>query len=324
MDNKSRTIESAVVGMYSSHPSPSSKDKLAYASRRMELRLNCCGVVEEDYVGKDVLDAGCGTGEYSCWLASRGANVIGIDLSDNAMQEGRRYAEKTGITGVYFEKRSVLQTGFPDNSFDFVYCTGVLHHIPDPFGGLKELNRVIRPGGKVLVSFYNLFGFFPREVRRQIAKLLGGRDLDKRILWGTRLFPFIKRRLLEGDRNDPQSALYDYFAIPHETLHSVGEVLRWFDQLGLEYTGCFAPARIRDYPAMYARKEYKMVEKKYKTRLLENIMGGLGVVEMRRERPCPLSRLLVQMLWLICGIDMFSICGRKAKVPPSSALNVLS
>src|SRR5262245_37662217 len=119
-------IESAVVKMYSHHPSPGFKDKLAYAAHRMELRLYCCGVAEGDYVGKDVLDAGCGTGEYACWLASRGAAVTAIDLSDGSLQEASKYAKEAGIAGVHFEKRSVLRTGFPDESFDFVYCTGVL------------------------------------------------------------------------------------------------------------------------------------------------------------------------------------------------------
>jgi 2-polyprenyl-3-methyl-5-hydroxy-6-metoxy-1,4-benzoquinol methylase len=311
MDKKFSSIESSVVGMYADHPSPSARDKIAYASRRMKLRLYCCGVTEKDFVGKKVLDAGCGTGEYSCWFASCGANVTGIDLSDNSIEEGRQYADENGITRVTFEKRSVLQTGFEDNSFDFVYCTGVLHHIPDPFGGLKELCRITRPGGKILVSFYNLIGFLPREARRRIARFLGGNELDKRVVWGSRLFPFVTRRLLEADRNDPKSGVYDYFAIPHETLHSIGEVLMWFDQLGLQYEGTFAPSNLRDYPAMFVQKNYKMVEDKYQNRFIEDIMGKFGIQDMDRTRPGQVSRLLVQLLWLVCGVDMFSICGRK-------------
>ena len=59
-----RAVEAAVVGMYSAHPSPSHKDKLAFASRRMKIRLHCCGIDEPDYKGKRVLDAVCGNGEY--------------------------------------------------------------------------------------------------------------------------------------------------------------------------------------------------------------------------------------------------------------------
>ena len=107
-----RHVESAVVGMYTCHPSPSRKDKVSFASRRMELRLYCCGIATEDYRGKAVLDAGCGTGEYSCWFASQGAQVTGIDLSDGSLAEARAYAKENNLTNVAFEKRSILKATF--------------------------------------------------------------------------------------------------------------------------------------------------------------------------------------------------------------------
>jgi 2-polyprenyl-3-methyl-5-hydroxy-6-metoxy-1,4-benzoquinol methylase len=195
----------AVVGMYSTHPSPSFKDKIAFASRRMPLRLYCCGIKEEDYAEKKLLDAGCGTGEYSSWFASRGAQVTGIDLSDGSLREAKEYVESLSLDNVVFEKRSVLDTGLADETFDFVYCTGVLHHTPDPFGGLRELTRVLRPGGKILISLYTSSGFLLREARRQVAKAIGRKDLRRRVLWGSRLFPFTARRLIKGERNDSQS-----------------------------------------------------------------------------------------------------------------------
>jgi len=310
-----RAIQSAVVGMYSRHPSPSRKDKLEFASTRMELRLRFCGVSGEDYVGRDVLDAGCGTGEYSCWFASRGSRVTGIDLSDESLKEAQAYARAAGLKGIRFVKQSVLQSGFPDESFDFVYCTGVLHHTPDPFRGLTELTRLVRPGGKILVSLYNSFGFAPRELRRQLTLRLGGERLEERVHWGRRLFPFTTRRLLEGPRNDPEAALYDYFAIPHETLHSLGEVLRWFDQLGLEYVGSFAPARARDYPALVGHRAYKKVDRPLYSPILA-LLARLSSLSTSPEfeRPGPLSRLLVQIVWLLCGIGVFCLCGRKPRV----------
>jgi 2-polyprenyl-3-methyl-5-hydroxy-6-metoxy-1,4-benzoquinol methylase len=315
MHKRERAIESAVVNMYSHHPSPSIKDKLTFASHRMELRLRCCGLTQEDYVGKDVLDAGCGTGEYSCWLASKHANVIGIDLSDGSLQEAREYAAAVGLHNLRFEKRSVLETGFPDASFDFVYCTGVLHHTPDPFGGLVELCRVLRPGGKILISLYNSFGFFPREVRRRVAQFLGGADLDRRVLWGRRLFPRTEQRLSQGNRNDPLSALYDYFGIPHETLHSTGQVLDWFDQLGLEYIGSFPPLQLGDYPVMFASKEYKSVERAFQHGLGHRISRFGIMKDMRRQRPGHPLQVLVQMIWLVTGVGVFSMCAQK---PPAA------
>jgi SAM-dependent methyltransferase len=154
-------IETAVVSMYSTHPSPSRRDKLEFASRRMALRLYCCGIDADDYVGRNVLDAGCGTGEYACWFAAHGSQVTGIDLSDGSLSEARAYARQERLRNVVFETRSVLDTGLPSDSYDLVYCTGVLHHIENSYNGLRELTRVLRPGGKILISLYNAVEFMP-------------------------------------------------------------------------------------------------------------------------------------------------------------------
>ena len=304
-------VESAVVDMYTAHPSPGYRNKLGFASQRTALRLYCCGVTEEDYVGKKVLDAGCGTGEYSSWFAARGAHVTGIDLAEGALREAQEYTASAGLDNVRFEKRSVLQTGFPAGSFDFVYCTGVLHHTPDPFAGFVELCRVLRPGGKILISLYNVLGFFPREVRRRVALLLGGKDLDRRVRWGRRLFPFTVRRLTKDDRYDSQSALYDYFAIPHETLHSIGQVLRWLDRCGLEYMGSFAPACLRDYSAMFAHEAYLAVEEEFQSGIGRRLGRLSRSAKMLRARPGVLSRGLVQMMWLVRGLGAFCMCARR-------------
>jgi 2-polyprenyl-3-methyl-5-hydroxy-6-metoxy-1,4-benzoquinol methylase len=306
--------QAAVVGMYSAHPSPSFKDKIAFASRRMPLRLYCCGIEKDDYVGKKLLDAGCGTGEYSSWFASRGAQVTGIDLSDGSLREARAYVDSLSLDNVGFEKRSVLDTGFADATFDFVYCTGVLHHTPDPFGGLRELIRVLRPGGKILISLYTSSGFLLREARRQVAKAMGGEDLQQRVMWGRRLFPLTTRRLIRGERNDPQSPLYDYFGIPHETLHSIGQVLGWFDRLGLEYTGTFPPARIGDYPAMFRHRDYSSVETEFHSRFGEAFCLFTKSATLTPKRPGALARALVQSLWFFGRIGVFSIAARKPEV----------
>jgi 2-polyprenyl-3-methyl-5-hydroxy-6-metoxy-1,4-benzoquinol methylase len=314
ISERQAACQAAVVGMYSSHPAPSFKDKIAYASRRMPLRLYCCGIEEKDYEGKKLLDAGCGTGEYSSWFASRGAKVTGIDLSDGSLREAKKYVESLSLDNVAFEKRSVLDTGFADSTFDFVYCTGVLHHTPDPFGGLRELTRVLQPGGKILISLYTSSGFLLREARRQLAKAIGGEDLRRRVLWGRRLFPLTTRRLIRGERNDPHSALYDYFGIPHETLHSIGQVLGWFDRLGLEYTGTFPPARIGDYPAMFAHQHYSSVETEFQSRLGEASRLFTKSATLTPERPGALSRALVQSMWFCGRIGVFSIAARKPDV----------
>ena len=245
------------------------------------------------------------------WFARHGSRVTGIDLSEVALGEARSYADQQALDSVSFEKRSVLATGLPGGHFDLVYCTGVLHHTASPFDGLSELHRVLRPGGKLLLSLYNWPGCLPRELRRRAVALLAGNDSDARVAWGRRLFPLTSRRLLAGDRNDRVAALYDYFAIPYQTLHSAGEVLRWFDRLGLDYAGSFAPLRLGDYVAMASQASFATVEPEYRPRILQFLGRHLPARELLRARPGVLSRGVVQLIWLLAGVGVFCICGRK-------------
>lgn len=301
--------EPSVTGMYASHPSPGYSDKIGAADRRMRLRLHCCGVEPDDWVDADVLDAGCGTGEYALWFAEEGARVTGIDLSTGSLEEARSFAESAGVDAVRFEERSVLDTGFEEDSFDFVYCTGVLHHTPAPFRGFRELCRVLRPGGKILVSLYNRAGFLPRHVRWWIVRLVADDDPGDRVRWGRRLFPFTAERLHDETLNDPETRLFDYFGVGRQSLHPLGETIGWLERCGLEYRGSFPPARLSDYPAMFAHPSYGSVEEEFRGPV-QRWLGRLGRGrELSRERPGLPSRAAVQLLWLAAGVGVFSVCG---------------
>jgi SAM-dependent methyltransferase len=186
---------------------------------------------------------------------------------------------------VYFVERSVQDAGFDDTYFDFVYCTGVLHHTSGPLGGLIELCRILKLGGKILVNLYNSVSFPPLEARRRIAKFLGGDNFDIRVVWGQHLFPLTTRRLLKGEWNDPKSPLYDYFAIPYQTMHSIGQVPGWFGQIGLLYIGSFPPAHLADNPVMFAHEAYECIEKKFQKSLFRHLRRFGRLKEIQCNRP---------------------------------------
>ena len=299
-----------LVEMYRSHPSPGYRNKLDFADKRMELRLHACGVRPEDYADGRVLDAGCGTGEYACWFASRGTDVVGLDLSTEVLAQARHYAEEHALDGIQFREGSVLDLPFDRNSFDLVYCTGVLHHTPGPFRGLRELSRVAQSGSKILVSLYHTWGFLLRALRWNIARLCGGEDLDRRVAWGRQLFPFTSRKLVDDDLEDPEAPLYDYFAAPRQSTHSVSEVLGWFDRVGLDFEGSFPPVHPTNYPALFRHEGYESIEEELKSPLYR-LVAQVGDLEMSRDRPTLLAHLLSELLWLFAGVEIFSICGIK-------------
>jgi len=94
-----------------------------------------------------VLDVGCGPGSLARYLARDGHSVTGID-ADPLMIDRAQYLA-TEISGVTFELGDVRKLRFSDGSFDAVLATNVLFLIPDPLAGLREMARVVRPGGIV-------------------------------------------------------------------------------------------------------------------------------------------------------------------------------
>jgi 2-polyprenyl-3-methyl-5-hydroxy-6-metoxy-1,4-benzoquinol methylase len=103
-----------------------------------------------DVQGKTVLDYGCGAGENSLLLASRGARVTGIDISPELVEIARRRLETNHLSGE-FRAISGYDTGLPDASMDVVFCMAVLHHL-DLEQARCEVLRVLKPGGAVIVQ----------------------------------------------------------------------------------------------------------------------------------------------------------------------------
>ena len=97
-----------------------------------------------------VLDAGCGTGTNSVWLAKQGFNVTGADFSEFALSEAEGKDE-----GINYRREDLTALSLEDASFDAVICIGVLMHIPDVEKALQELVRVLRPGGYLIIAEAN-------------------------------------------------------------------------------------------------------------------------------------------------------------------------
>ena len=100
--------------------------------------------------GKKALDYCCGSGENGVFMAKCGADIIGIDISPEGVENANLNAKREGLTlNARFEVRDAEATGFPDNSFDVIVVYGALHHLEYP-RAMTELRRIIKPDGEII------------------------------------------------------------------------------------------------------------------------------------------------------------------------------
>jgi ubiquinone/menaquinone biosynthesis C-methylase UbiE len=113
----------------------------------------------DGYRNKKVLEIGIGQGTDLTQFAKNGAICYGADITDEHLRLTAENFKAHGYT-VGLCKCDAATLDFPDNSFDFVYSIGVIHHIPDADRVLKEIARVLKPGGRFLGAVYRKWSAF--------------------------------------------------------------------------------------------------------------------------------------------------------------------
>lgn len=100
-----------------------------------------------DITGKRLLDLGCGAGENSVYFAKKGARCVAADYSPGMVEVALQLAAANGVQ-IQGRTMNAIALDCPDNTFDFVYASNLLHHLPDPHAAILEMHRVLKPGGK--------------------------------------------------------------------------------------------------------------------------------------------------------------------------------
>jgi SAM-dependent methyltransferase len=101
--------------------------------------------------GFNVLDCGCGPGSLTVDVADlvKPGKVVGLDINTDQFEAGRRMAAARGLTNVEFRRGNMAELPFADASLDAVIAITAVQHLPDPLIGLREIRRVLKPGGVV-------------------------------------------------------------------------------------------------------------------------------------------------------------------------------
>jgi 2-polyprenyl-3-methyl-5-hydroxy-6-metoxy-1,4-benzoquinol methylase len=121
-----------------------------------------------------ILNAGCGTGREAAIIARKypDADITAIDLSEASLNYARTQTSALGIRQIQFLKLDLHNVAELNQKFDAVFCSGVLHHLPNPERGLAALATVLRPGGVMKVMVYSRIArLWLAAVRRLISDL---------------------------------------------------------------------------------------------------------------------------------------------------------
>jgi 2-polyprenyl-3-methyl-5-hydroxy-6-metoxy-1,4-benzoquinol methylase/uncharacterized protein YbaR (Trm112 family) len=221
----------AVRRFYEAAPFPGypPNDSLSWLRRRAA-RSRFAELLEAAIPGDArVLEIGCGTGQMCLYLARADRLVVGADLTAASIGLAAAAARRFGVEQAHFVQTDLHQPGLCDAAFDVVYCSGVLHHAPDPQAAFRRIVRLARPGGMVVVGLYNSLARIPLRLRRAVGKLSGYRWIPGD--------PVLKDRAAEPARRE--AWLRDQYQHPEEHRHTVAEVQSWFRAAEVDYVRSF-------------------------------------------------------------------------------------
>jgi len=180
---------------------------------------------EEIPIGSCVLEAGCGTGQMSLYLSRRNRKIYGIDLSKGSLTEAEKFRKKNEIKNVYFQRMNIFNLCFKKNFFDIVISNGVLHHTHNPELAFNKLVGVLKKDGLIVIGLYHKYGRLVTKIRQKLISIFGKKMM------------FIDSRLRSSQVSDQKKYAWflDQYKNPSETVHTVSEILGWFEKNNLEF-----------------------------------------------------------------------------------------
>lgn len=153
------------------------------------------GWSRSDLAGKLVLDAGCGAGRFSEIALKYDANLVAFDLSEAVDVSKANLSSQDAL----FCQASIYELPFQSQTFDYVYCIGVVQHTPDPEATIRSLCRLVKPGGQIGLwiyerdwkSYLGTLGF-KYALRPFFARMSRSRQYDTCVALVNIFFPLVK------------------------------------------------------------------------------------------------------------------------------------
>jgi len=188
-----------------------------------------------------ILVAGCGTGQNAIATAQRfaGASVLAVDFSLASLGYARRKTREIGLKNIEYRQADILALGALGERFDFIECSGVLHHLEDPFEGWRILAGLRKPGGLMRVGLYSEAGRRPIARARELIAARGFAP-DAQGIRACRAAIRDDPALAQIARNEDffsMSGCRDLLFHVHEHCFSLPQIEEMIRRLGLEFLG---------------------------------------------------------------------------------------
>jgi len=248
-------MEKTVREQYESYPyplrDPSEGESDTVLGPLENLRIvnhHCFGGRRDFREPMRVLVAGGGTGDASTDLGSQlqrigAGEVVHLDLSEASQAVARQRAEAAGLTNVSFVRGSLLDVASMDlGEFDYINCSGVLHHLEDPEAGAKALASVLAPSGCMGIMVYGELGRIGVYHAQEMLRMLSGsRDSAERIALARKLLPQLphsnwlaRNDVMKWTADLDDAEVFDRFLHSCDRAYRVGGAVELMGSAGLD------------------------------------------------------------------------------------------
>jgi SAM-dependent methyltransferase len=228
---KQRDVTELVKQFYETTPFPNYDDVDSRQSLKQKATVSVFARLVDEHLphAATIFEAGCGTGQFTNFLGmGSGRTVVGGDVCMNSLKLAKGFRDRFSINNAHFVQINLFRPPFRPESFDFVISNGVLHHTSEPERGFRAIVEKLKPGGHVAIGLYNRLGRLPTLWQRALIERFGERaTLFDRRLRG--------KKLVHG-RWD--AWFMDQYRHPHESRHSIDDVMRWFSASGIQFVNC--------------------------------------------------------------------------------------
>jgi 2-polyprenyl-3-methyl-5-hydroxy-6-metoxy-1,4-benzoquinol methylase len=248
--------QDAVRDQYEQFPYPP-RDPAEERERLLEMQIDRLAVVnhtcfrgEHDFEGARILIAGGGTGDSTIYLAEqlqgRNAEVVYVDISGASMEIAQQRAKIRTLSNITWRHDSILLLT-PENvgRFDYISCTGVLHHLPNPKLGLERLKALLTPTGAMGVMIYGKYGRTGVYQMQKLMRLINRDEtaLPAKIANTRRVLSQLpptnwfrhNESFLSDHKNLGDSGLVDLLLHEQDIAYSIEEVHALLSDVGLNF-----------------------------------------------------------------------------------------